>query len=241
MWFIWTTAALAAPCTLHRVAPADAHALTTSGVPRNALVRTSAEGVCADGVLVDILTTDPVYPSPEVEAPACVPSADLSTVTDVRWVVPAAWDADTPTPHPQLAGLILDPLPASVDCTATSLPFGTLERTLDDLGPLRPVSPPTLEAVLAIQAHAIQRFGPVALTDILWTDGGRVSLPWVHWDTEAELADTFAREHFDTEERQERAVRGHGPGGHYLYFKGADPFVITLADAAPLNAAFGQA
>jgi hypothetical protein len=222
MWFLFALPmASAAECGLYRVAPADVHALaTTTGVPRNSLVRVL--GKCADGAEVAVLSVDPVYAT-DAPREACVSMADLSSVKGLHWVVPAPWNTDDPGPFPQPAGRILDSLPASFRCDADTLLFGQDWVPLPDLGPLRPIEPALLTEVLAVQAHAVQRFGPLALTDLLWTHTGRVSLPWSHWTTAAELEDTHTREQLDTEARQERAVRAHGPTDAYLYFKGADP------------------
>lgn len=213
----------AADCAVHRVAPPDVHALSAAGgVPRNSLVRRSPTASCASGVPVEVLSTDPLYTADPWGGRACVPEVALAPVAGVSWVVPAPWNADDQRPHPQPAGLLLDPLPAVVACDAEALDFGDRTVSLAQLGPLRPIDPDTLRAVLAVQAASIRRFGPVGLSDVLWTHTGRVSLPWVHWETEAELADTFAREALDTADRQERAVRAHGPSEAYLYFKGSD-------------------
>ena len=214
--------ALASDCTLHRVAPADPHALsTTSGIPRNTLaVRT---GPCSNGSLIEILATDPLYTDHSPKGSACVAAADLSPVDTLRWVVSAPWNRDDTGPFPQPPGMVLAPLPAAVPCSIEALTFGSERVERHRIGPLRPIEPDVLEAVLAIQAHAVQRFGPLALTDISWTHTGRVSLPWVHWYTDAELAEILAREHLQTEAQQDRAVRARGPTDHYLYFRGSDP------------------
>ena len=214
--------ALAADCTLYRVTPADSHALASpSGMPRNTLVVRS--GSCSHGAAVQVLAIDPLYATGEYPSSGCLPETELSPVQDLHWVVPAPWNLDDTRPHPQVAGTVLDPLPPAIACDAPQLPFGdrSIERT--SLGPLRPIEPDTLTEVRAVHAHARDRFGPVALTDIAWTHTGRLSLPWIHWDTDAELADTLAREHLETRAQQERAVRARGPSDHYLYFKGSDP------------------
>lgn len=214
-------AALAGDCSLHRVAPADPHTLATaSGVPRNTLVMRT--GDCPTGAAVRTLSIDPLYAPAAQNGDACVAEGDLASVDTLHWVVPAPWNRDDPLRYPQTPGRILDPLPATIPCDPTHLAFGAQRIALDALGPLRPAEPDTLAAVLSIQAHAIQRFGPLRLTDISWTHTGRVSLPWVHWSTAAELAETMAREHLKTDEQQDRAVRAAGPSDHYLYFRGSD-------------------
>lgn len=222
-WLLVSTAS-AGPCTLHRVAPADPHALSTArGVPRSTLVVTGANGFCEDGVMVNVLAVDPLFVVDAVASPACVSEADLGPVTGWSWVVPAPWNDDDPTAGTLTSGLVLEPLPAAVDCGAEALSFGDRTVPLADLARLRPIDAATLQAVHAVQARAIGRFGPLALTDILWTDSGRVSLPWVHWSTDEEVAATHQQEQLDTPDRQEKAVRAAGPGDAYLYFKGADP------------------
>jgi len=218
----WMPSAVAGPCSLHRVAPADGHALE-AGLPRNTLVVRAPTNSCETGVSVRVLAADPVYSAAPLPREGCVAEADLSTVSGWSWVTAAPWNTDDATVHPQPPGLLLDPLPDTIDCQATSLTFADRTIALDQLGPLRPIDPTTLASVLSVQAHAIQRFGPLGLTSIHWTDGGRVSLPWVHWETDEEVATTYTREALDTEDRQERAVRARGPADAYLYFKGADP------------------
>jgi len=214
---------LAADCGLHRVVPTDPHALVSSGgLPRNALVRRAPGRSCVDGVAIEVLSVDPVYWGNDPLEDACVDADVLASVEGLLWVVPSPWNDDDRRRHPHPPGLIFESLPASVSCGAAELPFGARFVAVDELGPLRPIDRATYEAVLAVHVQANLRLGTVALTDILWTDGGRVSLPWVHWVSEAELRETHALERLDTEERQQKAVRGVGPAETYLYFKGSD-------------------
>ena len=251
MWMLWNAAAVAAvPCTLHRVAPADPFALaSTSEIPRGSLVRAVPERSCETGVAVDVLAVDPVYAAVDPARSGCIDPADLAPVEGWSWVVARPWDAE-PSGAPAPTE-VWGPLPATVDCAASEIAVDGHTLTADRVAWLRPADARTLREARSIAEHATRRVGPASLSDVLWTDGGRYSLPWTHWDSAAEVADTLEREALDTEARAERAVRGRGPGDAWLYFKGADPIrsdvwgtpatihalIDTIADWGPVCAA----
>jgi len=238
------------PCLLRRVVPTDPHAHAvplTAGhaMPRDALVQVRPEVQCPDGVGVRLLASNPVYghhnvPGPS-EAPLCIPAEALAAPGEAQWMTRAPFPPRPDAALPQPVGWLLDPIRDTGDCAATMVAFGDHTLPIERLGLIRPIDAAALAAVWQVQARAIQLVGPLGVDTIHWTHTGRVSLPWVDWDSAEDTEAVWKAEQLDTPERREKAVLAAGPADTWLYFAGADPVrtdiwgepdaVVALMDA----------
>jgi hypothetical protein len=169
-------------------------------LPRGSLVR-AADVTCASGVGVEILSANPTYalPAPAAGARGCVDPAALAPGEGLRAVTPG--------------GDVIGPLPA--EACGDPAPYAGV----------RPATADQLAAVESVRAAYAERFGPIGLDRIAFTDWGFVGLPVRPLD-DAEIAAVWAREGLDTPERREKAVIAYGPsrddGLVYAHFLGSD-------------------
>jgi hypothetical protein len=195
------------PCALHVVVTAGyalSATLDVGGAPtpisRGSLVR-DADGTCAAGVPVEILSANPTYalPAPAAGTRGCIDPAALAPAAGLRAVAPG--------------GDVIGPLPA--EACGDPAPYAGL----------RPATPEQLAAIESVRAAYAERFGPIGLDRIPFTAWGYVGLPLRHLDDE-EIAAVWAREGLDTPERREKAVIAHGPSREqaivYAHFLGSD-------------------
>lgn len=178
---------------------------------------------CENGELVRTLSLPDVYAGAIEATPVgetvCVPDAVLASPTPFSFIA-QGWGPAAPSQTP---GQVWGGPPAALACDAAVVRFGQDYLPIDKLTNLRPITSDTLARVRWVAEEASKRFGPVSIASIGFTHTGRVSLPWTHWVTPEERAETLAREALDTPARAERAITAHGPFHVYQRFDGADP------------------
>ena len=223
VWMAFLSTAVAAvPCAAERVVPLDGGvvvSLDEGDLPRGSLVLRSEAATCAVGTWVEVVAVDPWYRGRRERVPVglqtCVRTEELQAIE-------------------ASAAVVMGDLPGAP--SVAPLPWGTLlpvscpeEREAEVLAGSRRISTSELAAVDRVRGVYEQHFGPLARHQVGWTDWGYVSLPLVHFLSDAEREAAMQSEELHTEEQREKATSALGDTAEsYTHFLGADPRLTDL-------------
>ena len=222
LWAVTAVSQAGPLCATERVVPSHGGVvveLDEGELPRGSLVLRSEAATCAAGVWVEVVAVDPWYRGGGAPVPVglrtCVRSEHLQ-------------------PTSPSAAVVMGDLPGAP--SLAPLPWGTLlpsscaeDREAELLAGSRPISPAQLAAVERVRSAYEAHFGPIGLHQVGWTDWGYVSLPLVHFLSDAERAAAIQSEQLRSEEQREKATSALGDAGEsYTHFLGADTQLTDL-------------
>ena len=221
----WVTPRQGEFAVVHRLGP------SYRSLSVGSLVRTHDASTCSDGeVMVEVLAVNPVYrvkkrPLASVGSRGCIAADVVASVGAHRFVSQPS-HPDEPRVSDLAPGTLWPPVVDTRGCERGSYRFGGHELTLQQMTSLRPIPDGDLLRVRSTVRALREAFPTIEPSWVLFSDWGRVSMPYARYHPAAERKETWEREHLVDEEQRGKGTSADGPpdGSEpaFLHFVGGD-------------------